>query len=519
MGNEQMKKKDEALFAAVYRVQSGDQTAWSEMYELSCRYLYKIIYDIVKDTNTTEDLLQETYLQIYNKINTLQEASAFYVWAGRIATNFTLRYIQKYRKEVLVTADEEGNTDYAFENASEDNELFIPETIMQDAETRRLLGEILDALPIAQKLTIQYYYYEEMSVHAIAEVMETTDGTVKSRLNYARKAIKDAVLSLEKNENTKLYSLASLPLFYLFFRESIGTFFAENAAAAASVASTTKAGIVEKIGVAKTGAAPKASVAAKAGGTAKAGASTFFATAAGKVAIGAIAAVVVAGGVGTGIALSTSGNANTHEAGATYSPDTEEISTDTETASEEIEVNTEDFYRELVEKVNANGNGQGYVDKYGAVIIEEFGEGEKLEVIRYYLPNASGEHNLVWSVDSYRSSDLLATLNFSSGEAVLQDNVKQGDEVEYYEYGGFGFEPIDASHVTKVEVLSDGWKLYTSGEGTEADSYVINSDYEIICEEYWGGVAVKLRFDAAAKGECENFLNDTRNTIEKLLGQ
>ena len=227
-------QKDAELFWHVEQLKSGNVQSYNSVYELSQKYIYKIINDIVKDHHTTEDLMQETYLQIYNKIGSLQEAKAFYVWAGRIATNLTLRHIQKYRKEVLVTEDEEGGTDFVFDTAAADNECFIPENILMDQEKQRLLGEILDNLSVDQKLSVQYFYYEEMSVRDIAQAMECSEGTVKSRLNYARKAIKDAVLNLEVKQGTRLYSLSAMPLFLILFRQG-----AEQAAVAAGVGAAT----------------------------------------------------------------------------------------------------------------------------------------------------------------------------------------------------------------------------------------------------------------------------------------
>ena len=86
-------EKDAELFAEVQKLKDGYMPSYNRVYELSSKYIYKIINDIVKNHHTTEDLMQETYVQIYNKIGMLQEARAFYVWAGRIATNLTLRHI------------------------------------------------------------------------------------------------------------------------------------------------------------------------------------------------------------------------------------------------------------------------------------------------------------------------------------------------------------------------------------------------------------------------------------------
>ena len=72
------------------------------------------------------------------------------------------------------------------------------------------MQDILSALPEEQRLCILMYYYEELSVGEIAEALECSTGTVKSRLNYARKFIKIKVEELEK-QGTKLYGIAPIP--------------------------------------------------------------------------------------------------------------------------------------------------------------------------------------------------------------------------------------------------------------------------------------------------------------------
>lgn len=209
-------EKDIKLFNAVAKMQNGEKASFNDVYEFSYKYLYKIVYDILKDAHNAEDLLQETYMKIYEKIDTLHDIRTFYVWAGRIATNNALRYIQKYRKEVLATADEEGSTDFIFENADDDKEVFIPESIIMDKEKRRIIGDILDNLSTEQKIAVQYFYFEEMSVNEIADNMGCSSGTIKSRLNYARNAIKEAVLRIEKTQGTKLYSLGGGSALWIF---------------------------------------------------------------------------------------------------------------------------------------------------------------------------------------------------------------------------------------------------------------------------------------------------------------
>ena len=310
------KAKDAELFAEVQKIKDGTSQNYNRLYELSEKYIYKIINDIVKNHHTTEDLMQEAYIQIYNKLDTLQEAKAFYVWAGRIATNLTLRYIQKNSKEVLVTADEDGETNFIFDKATDDTEEFIPEAVLVDKEKQRLLAEIIDNLSTEQKFCVQYFYYEEMSVNEIAELMGCSAGTVKSRLNYARKSIKDAVIELDVKHGTRLYSLSALPLFWIIFREGLEMLIITGSAAGAVVAAGTAsvaeaaggAGMAGTVGsassVAGGGAAVTGGTASAASGAATGSASKIaggigskiFGTTAGKAAVGLVAAAVVTTG-------------------------------------------------------------------------------------------------------------------------------------------------------------------------------------------------------------------------------
>lgn len=257
MNNEKYAKQDELLYYHIQRLQQGYTESYTEIYNLSGKYLYKIIYDIVQDYHTTEDMLQETFLKIYNNIGSLQSPQAYYVWAGRIATNLCIRYIHKYRKEALQTAtdDGEGNEEFIFDTVADDNEMFIPESVIDNKEHQRLIANVIDQLSIEQKLAVQCFYFEEMSVKEIAELMGCSEGTIKSRLNYARKSIKEAVLNIEKTQGTKLYSLGAIPVLLLLYRRVAEGMIASSAGTAAGASlggATTTSGSVGATGVVGT---------------------------------------------------------------------------------------------------------------------------------------------------------------------------------------------------------------------------------------------------------------------------
>lgn len=238
---EEYQDQDQVLFQAIIRLRRGDKRAFEQVYNLSERYIYAIIYRIVRDNDKAVDLMQETYIQIYRKIHTLKNVEAFFVWAGRIATNNTLRFIQRDSREVLASEDD---NNFMFENASDDNEAFLPEDILVNKEKRQKIREIINNLSPEQRITVLNYYYGEMSVSEIAQAMQCSPGTVKSRLNYARKQIKQAVLATEKREGVKLYSLSTLPLFTILLREEVATITVPEI-----VSSSVVKGIAEILGI------------------------------------------------------------------------------------------------------------------------------------------------------------------------------------------------------------------------------------------------------------------------------
>lgn len=308
--------KDGKLFMEVKRLKEGNTDAYQNVYELSKNYIYKIINDIVQNHHTTEDLMQETYLQIYRKIDTLNEPTAFYVWAGRIATNLTLRHVQKYRNEVAfaqVAEDEDSGT--IFDKAQNDYEEFIPETVLHNAEQQKIIAEILDGLSVEQKLSVQYYYFEEMSVNDIAEEMQCSPGTVKSRLNYARKSLKDAISQFEIKNDVKLYSLASIPVFYFVFRNAAEGLFTGAVMGAGAVA--TAGGAAGNI-AGSTAAGTSAGSGTVAGTATGSGVSTLggMATNNSLVSTGAVVGKATAGVAGNGTVTGTAATTVTTAAGA-----------------------------------------------------------------------------------------------------------------------------------------------------------------------------------------------------------
>ena len=137
---------------------------------------------------------------------------------------------------------------------------------------------MIDELPEEQRIAIVLRYLEDLPVKQIAEIMECSEGTIKSRLNYGRKSIKEKVMLLEK-KGTKLYCMPLIPFICWMYRQdalaavlpaaanSAGAIKLVLDSAAAETAGAAGAGIAEASGAGAAGSG--ASAAGKAGAVAK----------------------------------------------------------------------------------------------------------------------------------------------------------------------------------------------------------------------------------------------------------
>lgn len=210
-----MKAQNE-LIAAIERYRSGDQNEFERIYNLSYKYLYVCIRHIVKEEETANDMLQETYLEVSKSIDQLKNAEDFLNWAAVIAKRKCFAYLNKAEKLVVTSVGENGEEREILDEIADD-EAFIPESIIQDQEKSRLMREIIDGLSDMQRLCIIGYYYNEQRQEEIAEELGIPVNTVKSHLNRAKTKIREEVLTLEREKDTKLYALA--PFMLLFFAE------------------------------------------------------------------------------------------------------------------------------------------------------------------------------------------------------------------------------------------------------------------------------------------------------------
>lgn len=202
------------LVSLVTKAQAGNAEALEALFAAFYEDVYDFAKRTVRDEDIACDITQETFLEIIHTIGNLKEPVAFVTWMKKIAYHQCTRYFKK-KKDVLVEEDEDGNT--IFDNLADESEDAIPAEVYEKAEFRQTIMGMIDTLSEPQRAAVYLHYYDQLPVAQIAQIQDVSEGTVKSRLNYARKTLKVTVEDYEKKHDVKLHSFSFLPLFLLLF--------------------------------------------------------------------------------------------------------------------------------------------------------------------------------------------------------------------------------------------------------------------------------------------------------------
>lgn len=197
----------------VEKIKKGDNKSFEKLYKLTEREVWFTCISFLKNETTAQDIMQETYITAFLKIQSLEKSSQIRSWLNRIAVNKCKNYL-KGKGEIQLD-------DEIFENqAIVDERISIPEEYISDKAKREIILSIMqEVLSDVQYQTVIMHYFNEMTVDEIAEVFECSRGTVLSRLNYSRAKMKTAIEDYENKSGDKLHGVVFVPFFTTIFRE------------------------------------------------------------------------------------------------------------------------------------------------------------------------------------------------------------------------------------------------------------------------------------------------------------
>jgi len=165
----------------VIRAQNGEQNAFSELVCMHAQGVRNVIYRMCGDAQIAEDAAQETFIQAWLHIGSYRPQMALRNWLYRIAINAATDMLRKERR-ILPNAIEE--------LPLKDPQLG-PEALFSQEERAAVVQNAVLSLPEASRAVLVLREYEGLSYHEIADSLNIPIGTVMSRLNYARKLLRE----------------------------------------------------------------------------------------------------------------------------------------------------------------------------------------------------------------------------------------------------------------------------------------------------------------------------------------
>ncbi len=174
----------------VKRAKTGDPEAFTQIVNLYSDRIYNLALRILRREDDAADILQETFIKVFEKIHTFDGRSDFFTWMYRIATNLSLMRLRKEKRTVLSDDDLERHFDRP--NSVEIVEWQDkPLEKMLNQEFRKHLEQAVDSLPEIYKSVFVLRDLEHLSIRETSRVLNITETNVKVRLKRARMFLRE----------------------------------------------------------------------------------------------------------------------------------------------------------------------------------------------------------------------------------------------------------------------------------------------------------------------------------------
>jgi RNA polymerase sigma-70 factor (ECF subfamily) len=177
----------------VERVQSGDQSAFRELFERYNRRAFAVALGVVKNQQDALDIVQEAFVKVYKHIGSFQGSSSFYTWLYRIVMNLSIDHIRRSRHTTAFDdrVDHQGDGPEALisQRPQETN----PRKNVDRKELSEQLQRALDTLPEYHRAVILLREVEGLSYEEMSVVLKVPKGTIMSRLFHARRKLQECL--------------------------------------------------------------------------------------------------------------------------------------------------------------------------------------------------------------------------------------------------------------------------------------------------------------------------------------
>jgi RNA polymerase sigma-70 factor (ECF subfamily) len=165
----------------ITRAQNGERNAFSELVRIHARGVFNVVFHMCGDALIADDAAQETFIRAWQNLSSYRPQTPLRNWLYRIAFNAGMDMIRKEKRILPNDIDEMELRD----------ERSGPESLVSQQERTTMVQKAVLSLPDASRAVLVLREYEGMSYSEIADALDIPVGTVMSRLNYARKLLKE----------------------------------------------------------------------------------------------------------------------------------------------------------------------------------------------------------------------------------------------------------------------------------------------------------------------------------------
>lgn len=176
---------------------TGSVAAFEQLVEAYDQKLYNMAYRMLGNREDARDMTQEAFLRAYRSLDGFREESSFSTWIFRIAKNACLDRIRKRSQVQAVSIDEPIQTEEGQVQRELPSDLGDPEEYAEQQELSAVVHSALQELTDEYRTAVVLRDLQGLSYNEIAEVMEVSLGTVKSRIYRGRQALKEVLSGLE----------------------------------------------------------------------------------------------------------------------------------------------------------------------------------------------------------------------------------------------------------------------------------------------------------------------------------
>ena len=186
----------------IRKAKQGDMLAFEELILKHEKIVYNVALRMMNHSEDARDISQEVFLKAYRSLSNFDERSAFSTWLYRITHNTCIDEMRKRKGKQTYSLEEELESEDGSMQRQIADESDTPEESLLREEQKSEILQALDTLSEEHKAAIILRDVKGLAYEEIAEILELSLGTVKSRINRARNRLKNEILKIREQNET-----------------------------------------------------------------------------------------------------------------------------------------------------------------------------------------------------------------------------------------------------------------------------------------------------------------------------